>query len=182
MKENHISLRGHTPEKLLGLLQNSLLKDSDVEEDNKRSNESMRSLLIHYLEMPIVTENQIGLSKSSILTHAALEASATQGFTIQRFWLSPDMGVSLLIDIKEKGKHLAARGDTEAHKEVGVALYYSAIASSLVYHYKRISSYSLEKIAAQLQKLLNKGWITPELQDLMVRAYDQCRQACESNE
>ncbi len=182
MKDKHISLYGKGPERLLGLLQDSLLEDSDLRLDRESSDESMKALLIHHLQMAVAMRNQEKSSTSSILNHANREVSATRGFTVGRFLLDPKTNIAVLNDLKDNAKRLAFEGDTEATREVGMALYYGAIASGLAYHCKLISSYSMDQIDTQLKKMQSKSWVIPELQQLFSKACNVCRNTDESKE
>ena len=180
MKDKQISRFQKKPERLFGLLRDSLLDDSDSIEEDGQPNDSLRDLLERYLETTVVLGDRAKTPMSTILTHVSREVSDAQGLTVQHFLFDPKTDVGLLEDIKQDSKQLATQGNTEFKKKVGIVLYYGAIASGLVYQHERISSYSLAEIDIQLKRLLEKPWIVPELRGLFGEAIDVCRHMDES--
>ena len=80
-----------------------------------------------------------------------------------------------LVTIKEYGKQLAAREDSEVAHAVAVAVYFAAIAAALVSHGKRITSYSYPALVSAFGVLVDKRWMLPELARLFSKAKRICR-------
>lgn len=77
--------------------------------------------------------------------------------------------------IKDYGKKLGSQRGSEAQHAVAVAIYYAAIASSLLFHRRRITSYSYEALVEWFGMLADKQWMTPELAAHFAKARDLCR-------
>lgn len=76
--------------------------------------------------------------------------------------------------IKEYGKKLAARQDSEADHAVGVAVYYAAIASALLFHKEKITTHSNEYLAASFENVQKQEWLPVELRKHLKKAERKC--------
>ena len=77
--------------------------------------------------------------------------------------------------IKDYGKRLAARKDTEADHAAAIAIYYAAIASALLFHDERITSHGYEYLRASFEELAEEAWIPAGL----TRHFSKARKMCE---
>lgn len=76
--------------------------------------------------------------------------------------------------IKDYGKRLAGREDSEAGHAVGIAIYYAAIASAMVFHEERITQHSFGSLADAFETLRQKPWLPSELARHFLRARRYC--------
>ena len=77
--------------------------------------------------------------------------------------------------IKDYGKKVGSRRGSEEQHAVAVAIYYAAIAGALLFHGRRITSYSYEALAEWFAMLADKQWMTAELAAHFAKARDLCR-------
>ncbi|KPL20813.1 MAG: hypothetical protein AMJ75_11170 [Phycisphaerae bacterium SM1_79] len=64
---------------------------------------------------------------------------------------------------------------SEPEHAVAVAIYYAAIASALVFHDVKVTTHSYESLEASFTRLINKPWMSAELNSLFIRALKLCR-------
>jgi len=82
--------------------------------------------------------------------------------------------------VKEYSKTLASRGRPKANQLAGKAIYYAAIASALVFHDRRITQPSYEKLQEAYARLDEKPWGFSKLNELFRRVRAVCRQEMEA--
>ena len=82
--------------------------------------------------------------------------------------------VDVLVKIKNFGKKLASRKASEAEHAVATAIYFAAIASALLFHDRKISSYTYPSLAEDFAALMDTQWMTSEL----ARHFAKARTAC----
>ena len=80
-----------------------------------------------------------------------------------------------LLAIQDYGKRLAAIKDNHACHFAGVAIYYAAIASALLFLGTRITSYDDEALALAFGKLVEKPWMPMALSRHLAEARRLCR-------
>ncbi len=83
--------------------------------------------------------------------------------------------VAALRRIKDHAKHLSRQPQSKTARNAAVALYYAAIASALVYHGQRISSYGQAELAHSFESLEGKSWLPETFRGLFGRAVRLCR-------
>ena len=88
--------------------------------------------------------------------------------------LDKETSLAVLERIKDYGKKLAGRKDRETEHAVGIAIYFAAIASALLFHDKRITSYGHQALTEAFGTLIEKRWVAPEL----VRHFSKARKLC----
>ena len=86
----------------------------------------------------------------------------------------PGTDVSILKRIKDNTKKQAQHADGDAAYDVSAAIYYAAIASALVYHGKRITSFSYDHLLGKYVTLVEHPWLTPEFRNLFQEAVRIC--------
>ena len=101
-------------------------------------------------------------------------------FTDDSFGLlltDPDTDLSVIKQIKAYHKGLAKHVKSKPERDVIAVLYYTAIASALVYHRERITSFSNEHLRRAFMKYNGYGWLTQELRSLFLKASDCCSES-----
>lgn len=96
--------------------------------------------------------------------------------------LDPETDLEILRALKEYGKTLAGRRRTESQQIAATAIYYAAIASALVFHDRRITRLSCQKLHEAFTRLEGEQWVPSELKDLLRRAGAECRQEIEDQQ
>jgi hypothetical protein len=76
--------------------------------------------------------------------------------------------------IKDYGKKLAGRKDSGADHAVGIAIYYAAIASAMVFHEEKITQHSFRSLADAFDTLRQKPWVPSELSRHFLIAHGYC--------
>jgi len=98
------------------------------------------------------------------------------GKSLAEVLLNPKSDIGLLQAIKDYSKQLSCTSIREAETAVATTIYYAALASSLIYHDKKITQYSYETLDASFTALIEKKWMTPEL----VGLFSNARRTCQS--
>jgi hypothetical protein len=98
------------------------------------------------------------------------------GKSLAEVLLDPRSDIDLLQAIKAHSKQLSCTSINEAETAVATTIYYAALASSLIYHDKKITQYSYETLDASFTALIEKKWMTPEL----VGLFSNARRTCQS--
>jgi hypothetical protein len=81
---------------------------------------------------------------------------------------------STLKRLKDLGRKLFQEGKTEPQREVGLTIYYGAIASALVFHNLRITRLSYSELRQSLENLTDRPWMPADLQSLFREAVRTC--------
>jgi hypothetical protein len=98
-----------------------------------------------------------------------------QGRALSEVILDEDTGLEIFGEIKEYGKSLSTATDSEADREVGLTIYYAAIASAILFHKQRITTHSFGALANALGALVEKRWMNPKLARHFAKARKTCR-------
>ncbi|MBL7188459.1 MAG: hypothetical protein ISS70_19200 [Phycisphaerae bacterium] len=98
-----------------------------------------------------------------------------QGRALGEVILDEETELDVLVEIKEYGKTLSTAIDSEADREVGLTIYYAAIAGGILFHDQRITSYSFAVLANALEAFVEKRWMNPKLARHFAKARKACR-------
>ena len=82
--------------------------------------------------------------------------------------------ITILKKIKEDNKKIIQHMNSGSEYDVLVAVYYAAIASALVYHDQRITSFSYSHLKDKYISLLENNWLTQDLRNLYQQALYFC--------
>jgi len=80
----------------------------------------------------------------------------------------------ILETIKDFHKEQAESAPSELEQEIASIVYYTAIASALVYHDVKITKLSYKNLSQSFNELRVSNWLFSDLKNLFSRAYDQC--------
>lgn len=130
----------------------------------------------------LVLDPAVPHSLPSLLNWSFGEVLAAAGQTMAHLLLNPKTDLAVIRTIKDYGKELARRGDTDGEQVAGTAVYYAAIASALVFHRHRITQYPLEKLHEAFSRLRQKPSIPSELKRLFEKAIHSCQQPIKNPE
>jgi len=137
-------------------------------------NQQMKDLLREQLTRPLPRGTLFCDVLLMVMDQAAYDTKPLTGKSLREVLMSPQSDVSLLQAIKESSKKLSSTLDSEAEAALATTLYYAAIAGALVFHDRRITQNSPEKLAESFSLLIEKKWMTEELIDLFSRARHIC--------
>ena len=101
--------------------------------------------------------------------------SPLRGKTLGDAILEEETDLQTVKMIKDYGKKLAGRKHSGIEHDIAVTIYFAAIASALLFHSKRITSYAYKDLARDFEMLMNKPWMAPEIATHLSRAKKRCR-------
>ena len=101
------------------------------------------------------------------------------GGSVGRALLDADTPLEILQKIKDYGKKLALARKSEAEHAAATTVYFAAIASALLFHGNRITSYSYRALAEHFGTLTGKRWMDPKLARHFAKARRKCRRKAE---
>jgi hypothetical protein len=114
-------------------------------------------------------------SISQVLGRPCDELRACAGRTVAEAVLGGQAEAAALETLKNYGKKLAKKGDSEANRAAAAALYYTAIAAALVFHARKITELSFDKLKKGLTELESRNWVTADVKALLARAREKCQ-------
>ena len=138
------------------------------------ADEQARQHLEQHLEAAYIAGSESRESLPAVMTHAYKEVKTRSGQTLKRLLLDPNTTLDLLNDIKQTYKTRAMHASSEMEKSCARILYYTVIANALVFHQKRISSFSYHTLKRNLTKLINKPWLDSDTRHLLMQACRVC--------
>jgi hypothetical protein len=109
-----------------------------------------------------------------ILGRLCREILPMGGESISNLLLNPKTELSVIKKIKDYGKDLASSADSEIERATATVIYYTAIASSLVFHNQRITEYSYKDLAQSFSMLAEKKWVIADFVKLFKKAKTFC--------
>jgi hypothetical protein len=89
--------------------------------------------------------------------------------------LDKDTPLEVLERVKRHARQRAARKDLQTEHDVLIAIYFSAIASALLFADRKITRYSYAQLAESFEALAVMPWIPAELASHFSAARDRCR-------
>ncbi|MEN6423896.1 MAG: hypothetical protein ABFE13_00925 [Phycisphaerales bacterium] len=139
-------------------------------DSDQAKTEFLRDVLVERMPLePMVTR---------VLSRALSQAcEGVQPFPNNSYGLllaDPATDVTILTRVKDHAKELVRPVHSEGERQVLAAVYYAAIACALIYHDRRISSFSFDCLAQQYKSLLEQAWLTSDLRDLFEKAKEYC--------
>ena len=117
-----------------------------------------------------------GASAGGGADRGSAEAPAPCDQAIGSVLLAAGSDTGLLQAAKESAKQLVRGGGPGSQRAAATALYYAAIASALVFHNKKISRHSYDRLEKAFADLAEKPWMAAELKRLLRQAQQACRQ------
>lgn len=168
-----------SPEKLAHLFTiGSDLRDTDFEINR---NQKRAELLCDRLEesLPVdpaaveVLPKALGRQRNTI--------SAVVGDPIGKLLQDQKTDLTLLKKIKDYGKKLSKCADSESEHDTANAIYYAAIAGSILYHDRRISKFSYKDLGRSFKVWSQKNWIPQDLRNLFAEASQYCEDKIKTN-
>lgn len=96
--------------------------------------------------------------------------------TIGGLLLDSQTNVATIKAIRDHAKRRAASEHSEPEHAVMTTIYFAAIASALVFHEAKITTYSYETLKGSFEKLIRKAWMPANLVDLFRQTIEVCQQ------
>ena len=158
---------------LAGLLGVGVGKDvpQDAASADKAAGELIRARLAGTLPLDTAVVDAL----PAILGKLQEELLPLAGRPLGEVLLDSDTELDAIKSIKDYGKKLAARGDSQADHSAAIAIYFAAIASALLFHGEKITSYNYEYLVGSFGELIEGTWIPPELTRHFSKAQRLCK-------
>lgn len=144
--------------------------------DDICDDETAASLLQKQLANTLPKDSSLLDSVLMMLGRLGCDVRSLAGKSLAEVLLDPKSDIGLLQAIKDYSKQLSCTSIYEAQTAVATSIYYAALASSLIYHDKKITQYSYETLAQSFTTLIAKKWMASELASL----FSHARRICES--
>ncbi|NQT93201.1 MAG: hypothetical protein HQ559_10605 [Lentisphaerae bacterium] len=97
-----------------------------------------------------------------------------QGRALGEVILDEETELDTLVEIKKYGKALSTATESEIERDVGLAIYYAAIASAILFCDQVITSRSVNALADVFGTLVDKRWLNPKLARHLAKARKAC--------
>ena len=98
-----------------------------------------------------------------------------QGRALGEVILDEETELDILVEIKEYGKLLSTATESDVERDVGLTIYYGAIASAILFCSQTITSHSAGALANSFAALVDKQWMNPKLARHFAKAGKACR-------
>lgn len=173
MKEDKTAF-GLSPEKLVEFMR--LGEGEEQSQPKKAINEDKTRLLGDRLRAPLPFGYRGADRVSALAKQLYEETLILAGRTIGDLIMNPETDPVVLGDVKDYAKYQSEIADSEAEKETAIVVYYHAIASALVYHDQKITTYSYRELDKFFSLMMSKKWILPKIHNMFNKAQRICRQ------
>lgn len=137
--------------------------------------EDTAELLRDQLAQPFLSDYTINFCASGLSKIPCHPAALIPLETIGDLLWNHKTTTSVLKRLKKFGRSLFSKGKIASQRDVGLAIYYSAIANALIFHDVRITRLSYLDLHRSFIDLADKEWMSPQLQSLFRRAHEYCK-------
>jgi hypothetical protein len=164
---------GLSPEKLANLLSiGSELSRQQIQADPEQKK---ADLLCDLLEEPLPLDDAVVKYLPANLTNICENLSLLSGDTIGSLLQNPNSDISLIKKVKDCSKNLSKSAKSKAEHDTAIAIYYAAIASALIFHGQKTTSFSFEDLNKSFCALIDKPWVPSEIISLYKKASEICQ-------
>ena len=163
---------GLSPDKLAGLWDIGS-KEKEVEKGIDPGS-TKTELLRDLLSGKVQTNTPKAKSRPQKHTHQKSFSNFLTDESIEKLLQNPETDITLLRQIKEHGKRLSEEAKSKTEYQVANTIYYAAIASALVFHRRRITTFSFEDLQQFFLHLKEERWIPTSLRRLFTKACEYC--------
>ena len=160
---------GLSPEYLANLLSLGL---EGGEGSKSSQSEELAKLIRAHLAGPLPPATVVIDALPILLGAMRRELLPQDGRPVSELLLDGDTPLEVIVQVKDYGKRLAVR--SEPNRSVGIAIYYTSIASAIVFHDKKITKHAYGYLADSF-KALDRGWMTMEMERHICKAERACR-------
>jgi len=174
--EDKATTFGANPEGLAELLGLGVAADDPgAEQPDRAKADLLRARLAGTMPLDVDVVDAL----PAILGRLCRQLLPLEGRPLGEVLLSPQTDRATIETIKDYGKGLAGRQDGEVEHSVAVVIYFAAIASALLFHDRKISSYSYRALAESFDALVHMPWMAPEIARHLAQARQLCRKKAE---
>ena len=169
-----------SPEKLAHLFSiGSDLHDNDCEINR---NQKRAELLCDRIEESLPVDPAAVEMLPKALGKQRNTISAIVGYPIGTLLHDNKTGLYILKKIKDYGKKLSKCAKSQDEHDIANAIYYAAIAGSILYHNRRITKFSYKDLGRSFNVWSHKDWIPQALRNLFAEACQYCEDKIKTNE
>jgi hypothetical protein len=161
---------GLTPRKLARIL--GLTLTSDQEDDPTSAD--VAELLNKCLHAHLHDEGGKDFAWIDLLGDQWADHDSPDGTALIDLLISPKSSLKTIKAIRKCAKQRAARNAMDPEYSVAITVYFAAIASAILFHGSKITTYSYESLEISFSRLASKTWMPEELGFLLTRARDLC--------
>jgi hypothetical protein len=165
---------GLKPDKLAQLWNMESKIDQGKNEENQ--DQTKAEFLRDRLAQKIPLDHVVAQTLPKALAQACKDIQPFTGNSYGILLNDPLTEVTILKKMKEDNKKLAQHISSDTEYDVVTVIYYAAIASALVYHAQRITSFSYGDLNDKYTSLLKNNWLTSDLRNLFQKAQNCCDQ------
>jgi hypothetical protein len=144
--------------------------DQDKNEENDNQTKRLRDRLAEKISLDKIVAQILPKAFAQVCKEIQPFTGNSCGVLLN----DPLTDITILEKIKDNHKKLAQHLNTDTEYEVITAIYYAAIASALVYHDRKITSFSYDHLNDKYNSLLQNTWLTPDLRNLFQKAAAVC--------
>lgn len=163
---------GTDPQRMADMLDMGTGPDSDELTPDEAREELLGKRLRGSLPLTQTQANDL-----AVIAGELRERLPLQGRALGEVILDKETELEVFVKIKEYGKALSIATESDVERDVGLAIYYAAIASAILFCSQMISSYSFEALAGAFGTLVekHKRWMNPKLDRHFAKARKVCR-------
>ncbi|MFC1604646.1 hypothetical protein ACFL5F_06425 [Planctomycetota bacterium] len=165
---------GLKPDKLAQLWNMEDKMDQGKNEENQ--NQMKAELLRDKLAQKIPLDHVVAQILPKALAQVCKDIQPFTGNSYGVLLNDPLTDITILTKIKDNNKKLAQHISSETEYDVITVIYYAAIASALIYHDQRITSFSYDHLNDKYTSLLENTWLTSDLREVFQKALNLCVQ------
>ncbi len=159
---------GLGPEKVARLLGISL--DADLDTDKGSPAEVASQLLDAHLAGTLPLDTSVVDELPVLLGKLTGGATPSLGEVL----MDANAPLDTIRKIRKHAKAMATRQSSEAQQAVATTIYFAAIANALVFHDRKLTTYSYAALETSLRDLIEKPWMTTDLITLFEQAHKVC--------
>jgi len=149
---------------------------SDREKGPEESDQDLLKLelLNDMLARKMPLDQVLAQALSGVLAQLCKDIRPFTGDSFGHLLIDPETDLSTIKQIKNYYKGLSKHIQSKTEHDVIAVLYYATIASALVFHRERITSFSDEHLRKAFLKYVNYSWLTQALKSLFLKASEYC--------
>ena len=154
-----------------------ICSEGDADGKEISLDEQRSELLLDWLAKPIPLDKPDSKVVPENLSKLCDISGLLSSDRLKDLIFSPETDISLLNKVKEYYKDLSNATNSKTEHDVATAIYYAAIASMLVFHDIKATTFSYKDLEKWFVVFSRKKWITKSLADLFERAYQHCKKS-----
>lgn len=158
-------------EKKLAQLLGMVLEDSGA--DDMRLHDRAARLLQQWLSAPLLPLPGQAAIRCALVGEEPADPDDGNAPTIRQLLFNGQTDLKAIRGIKDCAKALSRCNRTEPVHTVAVIVYYAAIASALLFHGQRITSYSYRAMASSFETFMSMSWLPGDLWEHFFKACER---------